>query len=203
MSQSSNLEDLAGRIPAIRQQFMAQYGIRSPSSVAKSPSLSDARTLPDEVRLQISTALSPSDVVDPRRLSFESQDPGEQVVPRPACESTPSHRHDSISKASQVSSSRPRSRGPNSFYQATSACDSHTDATNSDTAANSHSPIAPVQWPDQLSAGTLAHGHRDLSTVDLIPRGTLWGLDQDTSQDLGTTKYVLDDFLTDDLSWIV
>jgi hypothetical protein len=223
-----DLEDFAGRVSAIREQFLAQYGISSFGPEQISPLLPSAITLPGHTRPERPTTISLPEVNEPRQSNPRSQDHRHQAILPSlyrAYGSIALPEHSSTSQISQATPLWPQSHTAASPHQITSAYHGHADASYLQTSANTYSLMSPTQWQYQPSTETSVQERRVLSPVDFITRATQshyqqtqaitqpqfewyendesrWGLNQDTSQSLGTKDDVLEKFLTDDLSWI-
>lgn len=65
---STDLDDLGSRIPIIRGQFLAQYGIRTNQIEQNSPSLTSLGIVSSTPESGRSTTITPPDVADPDRL---------------------------------------------------------------------------------------------------------------------------------------
>jgi hypothetical protein len=168
--QSSDLEDFSGRVPAIREQFLAQYNISNNGSEQLPPSLSNAMTTPGDTLPGRPTTLSPPVVDEARQSNAGSPQHRYQAVLPPvyrAYGSIAPPEHSPTFHIPQATSSGPQPHGAASTHQLTATSYGHTDTSHPHAPANSYLMMSPTQWQYQPSADTPAQEYRVLSPVDL------------------------------------
>jgi hypothetical protein len=215
--QSDDLEDLAGRVRAIREQLLSQYSILDHESEQRALLPLSATTIHGETGLERSTSLSPLDVDEPCGSDPRSQDHGHRAVLLPVYRthgSISSPETSSTSCIPQATSfwSQPQSTAPS--HQATGAYYNHTDVSYPHTLINLFSPGTSTEGPYQASTASPSQDHRISSSLNSRERQPLYQQTQvvtapqnydaspiqDTSQSLGTRTDMLDDLWTYDFS---